>query len=159
MIYDWAAVYVDDAATAAGLGSAVLWDSDGRYSVIRNYAGTTDLKSETADNTTLGIVIEPLDGLSLTYDTWEIESDGTVGLFGEDNSMLLDLVLRLQSNDLNNCNNVVTNPDVFRSDPDEDEAAAMIAVGICPFGQADRVLNEYENLGVRMVSGLSLIHI
>ncbi|URQ64912.1 Plug domain-containing protein [SAR86 cluster bacterium] len=151
--YDWAAVYVDDAATAAGLGSAVLWDSDGRYSVIRNYAGTTDLKSETADNTTLGIVIEPLDGLSLTYDTWEIESDGTVGLFGEDNSMLLDLVLRLQSNDLNNCNNVVTNPDVFRSDPDEDEAAAMIAVGICPFGQADRVLNEYENLGVRLVSG------
>ena len=28
--YDWAAVYVDDAATAAGLGSAVLWESDGR---------------------------------------------------------------------------------------------------------------------------------
>ena len=42
--WDWAAKYVDLAATAAGLGSSTLWDSDGRYGVIRNTIGSRDLK-------------------------------------------------------------------------------------------------------------------
>ena len=33
-----------------------------------------------------------------TYDLWEVSSDRTVGLLGEENSMLIDLVRRLQGN-------------------------------------------------------------
>ena len=44
--WDWAAKYVDLAATAAGLGSSTLWDSDGRYGVIRNTIGSRDLLAE-----------------------------------------------------------------------------------------------------------------
>ena len=76
--WDWAAKYVDLAATAAGLGSSTLWDSDGRYGVIRNTIGSRDLQAELATNETVGVVLE-YDNFVITYDLWEVSSDRTVG--------------------------------------------------------------------------------
>ena len=143
---DWAAVYIDRAATAAGLGSSTLWDSDGRYGVIRNTIGSRDLKAELATNETAGVVLQ-FNDFTVTYDVWEIVSDRTVGLLGEENSMLIDLVRRLQGD----CDGFSA---VSRDAPDADEVAVMEALGFaCPFGQATSVYNNYVNLGPRTVAG------
>ena len=109
----------NDAATkyAIALG-ADTDDSDGRYSVQRQASGSSKLQAETSDNTTVGFVLEPTDGITLTYDVWSIESENTIGLFGEENHMLLDLYLRLQQNNLADCSSVVGNPAVVRQTPD-----------------------------------------
>jgi len=144
--WDWAAKYVDLAATAAGLGSSTLWDSDGRYGVIRNTIGSKDLQAELAQNDTIGLVFE-LNNLVVTYDVWEISSDRTVGLLGEENSMLIDLIRRLGGD----CDGFGA---VTREDPASDEVEVMEALGFpCPFGQATSVYNNYVNLGPRNVAG------
>ena len=142
----------NDAATiyAAGLG-ADTDDSDGRYSVQRQASGSSKLKAETSDNTTVGFVLEPTDGITLTYDVWSIESENTIGLFGEENHMLLDLYLRLQQNNLSDCSSVVGNPAVVRQTPDNPDT--FIAAGLCPFGLAERVEDNYANLNNRTIEG------
>ena len=142
----------NDAATkyAIALG-ADTDDSDGRYSVQRQASGSSKLQAETSDNTTVGFVLEPTDSISLTYDVWSIESENTIGLFGEENHMLLDLYLRLQQNNLADCSSVVGNPAVVRQTPDNPET--FIAAGLCPFGLADRVEDNYANLNNRTIEG------
>ena len=142
----------NDAATiyAIALG-ADTDDSDGRYSVQRQASGSSKLQAETSDNTTVGFVLEPTDSISLTYDVWSIESENTIGLFGEENHMLLDLYLRLQQNNLSDCSSVVGNPAVVRQTPDNPET--FIAAGLCPFGLADRVEDNYANLNNRTIEG------
>ena len=142
----------NDAATiyAIGLG-ADTDDSDGRCSVQRQESGSSKLKAETSDNTTVGFVLEPTDGITLTYDVWSIESENTIGLFGEENHMLLDLYLRLQQNNLSDCSSVVGNPAVVRQTPDNPDT--FIAAGLCPFGLAERVEDNYANLNNRTIEG------
>ena len=142
----------NDAATkyAIGLG-ADTDDSDGRYSVQRQASGSSKLQAETSDNTTVGFVLEPTDGITLTYDVWSIESENTIGLFGEENHMLLDLYLRLQQNNLSDCSSVVGNPAVVRQTPDNPDT--FIAAGLCPFGLAERVEDNYANLNNRTIEG------
>ena len=55
--------------------------------------------------------------------------------------MLLDLFLRLSTNDINNCGAVISNQAVVRQDPDN--AASFLAAGLCPFGLAERVEDNY----------------
>lgn len=144
--WDWAAKYVDLAATAAGLGSSTLWDSDGRYSVIRNTQGSRNLMAELAQNDTVGLVLE-FNNMIVTYDVWEISSDRTVGLLGEENAMLIDLVRRLGGD----CDGYGA---VVRVAPNAGEVETMEAVGFpCPFGQAIAVQEDYINLGPRNVAG------
>ena len=142
----------NDAATkyAIALG-ADTDDSDGRYSVQRQASGSSKLQAETSDNTTVGFVLEPTDSITLTYDVWSIESENTIGLFGEENHMLLDLYLRLQQNNLSDCSSVVGNPAVVRQTPDNPET--FITAGLCPFGLADRVEDNYANLNNRTIEG------
>ena len=142
----------NDAATiyAIGLG-ADTDDSDGRYTVQRQASGSSMLKAETSDNTTVGFVLEPTDGITLTYDVWSIESENTIGLFGEENHMLLDLYLRLQQNNLSDCSSVVGNPAVVRQAPDNPDT--FTAAGLCPFGLAERVEDNYANLNNRTIEG------
>ena len=142
----------NDAATkyAIALG-ADTDDSDGRYSVQRQASGSSKLQAETSDNTTVGFVLEPTDSITLTYDVWSIESENTIGLFGEENHMLLDLYLRLQQNNLADCSSVVGNPAVVRQTPDNPET--FIAAGLCPFGLAERVEDNYANLNNRTIEG------
>ena len=116
--------------------------------------GSSKLIAEESENSTVGLVLQPTDNLTITYDVWSIDSTNTIGLFGEENHMLLDLFLRLQSNDVNNCGAVISNPAVVRQAPDN--PASFLAAGLCPFGLAERVEDNYANLNDRSIEGNDL---
>ena len=132
---------------ANGLGI----NSNSEYSVQRQASGSSNLEAETSDNTTVGFVLEPTDNITLTYDVWSIESENTIGLFGEENHMLLDLYLRLEQNNINDCSSVVGNPAVLRQAADNPDS--FLAAGLCPIGLAERVEDNYANLNNRTIEG------
>lgn len=130
------------------------------YGIQRRAQGSQDLVPEESDNTSIGIVLEPLDGLTLTADFWTIEKDNTVGLFGEENHMLYDLVLRVQAGTAD-CSNATSlgNPVVDRAevDPaDTDVIDAYLAAGICPVGEVNFVDDNYLNLDTRTLEGYDI---
>ena len=129
-------------------------DSNAEYSVQRQAMGSSKLTAEESENSTIGLVLEPMDNLTITYDVWSIDSTNTIGLFGEENHMLLDLFLRLGSNDISNCDAVISNPAVLRMAPDN--PASFLAAGLCPFGLAERVEDNYANLNDRSIEGTDL---
>ena len=59
--------------------------------------GNPNLLPEESDNTSWGIVWTPgnVEGLTITWDDWRIEKDNTIVLFGRTNSMVADLVARI----------------------------------------------------------------
>ena len=82
--------------------------------------------------------------LNFSLDWWEIEKEDTIGLFGENNLILSDLILRLNSNDINNCSNVKFNENVIRESIDPSEAESFLNVGLCPVGAITRVEDFIE---------------
>ena len=46
------------------------------------YGGNPDLQPETSESWTIGAVIDPIDGLTMTIDYWSIEIDNAVGTVG-----------------------------------------------------------------------------
>ncbi|MFK7957879.1 MAG: TonB-dependent receptor [Lysobacterales bacterium] len=115
--------------------------------------GSQNLVPEESDNYSVGLVFEPTIDLTFTLDFWSIEKEMTIGLFGETNHTLLDLVNRLE-NGLNNCGSFQGNPAVNRiSDIEADAAAIYTAAGICPAGDIDFILDDYANLDTRTVRG------
>lgn len=122
------------------------------YSIQRIAEGSDLLKPEESTNTSLGLVLTPTEDLTFTIDYWSIEKDNTIGLFGEENHTMLDLMYRLESGD--SCN---TNPAVNRSDDiPADELAIYQAAGICPAGTIENVLDQYANLDTRTVKGFDV---
>ncbi len=125
---------------------------DCRYGIQRSAQGSRQLMPESSTNTSFGVVIEPFDGLTVTYDRWEIEKKDTIGLFGEENHIALDLLLRLRSS--GNCASVQSNPAVIRSDEILPEYVPFFASsGLCPFGEVVQVDDRYANLDTRTVAG------
>ena len=127
----------------------------------RQATGSDQLVAEESENTTVGLVLQPTDNLTITYDVWSIDSTNTIGLFGEENHMLLDLYMRVLSNpvvagDLTaaDCAAVVSNPAVVRQAADN--PAAFYAAGFCPFGQVERIEDKYANLNDRTLEGSDL---
>ncbi len=115
--------------------------------------GSDDLVPEESDNYSVGLVFEPTTDLMFTLDFWSIEKEMTIGLFGEENHSLLDLVNRLE-NGLNNCDAFQGNPAVSRNpDLEADAAAIYTAAGICPAGEIDFIQDDYANLDTRTVRG------
>ena len=126
---------------------------DCRNSIQRTAQGSDALAAEASDNYSVGVVLEPTDRLTLTLDYWSIEKIDTVGLFGEENHTVLDLLLRLQHG-TDNCAGFVGNPAVERADEVDDDVAAIYrAAGICPAGDIERVNDKYANLDTRVVEG------
>lgn len=126
---------------------------DCSYGIQRTAQGSRDLQSETSENKSVGLVIEPIDGLTITYDRWEIEKDDTIGLFGEENHIALDLLLRIQAG-VGNCSAVTGSANVIRSSVIESEAMPLFApAGLCPFGEVIRVDDQYANLDTRIIKG------
>ncbi|MEM9301034.1 MAG: TonB-dependent receptor [Pseudomonadota bacterium] len=117
--------------------------------------GSRDLRPEKSDNISFGVVLEPLDNLTITIDYWEIEKEDTIGLFGEENHTLLDLVFLLEQGNAN-CASVVGNPATVRADVDPDEAPFYEAAGLCPQGVLDAVNDRYANLNTRTVDGIDV---
>src|SRR6056300_1183217 len=129
---------------------------DCSYGVQRTAQGSALLQPETSDNTSIGLVIEPIEGLTLTYDRWRIEKDNTIGLFGEENHIALDLLRRLSSG-ASNCSAVTTNSAVVRDTAINPDALPLFAAaGLCPFGDVARVEDNYANLDTRTVEGYDI---
>ncbi len=143
---DWTCIY------AAENGGDPDQDTlDCTNSVQRRAAGSKDLKPEESTNTSIGMVLQPLDNLTFTIDFWKIKKTNTIGLFGEENHTLLDLLDRLEAGTAN-CSGV-GNAAVAREDASEDYAEIYLAAGICPAGDIAYVDDNYQNLDTRKVEG------
>ncbi|MDJ0758240.1 MAG: TonB-dependent receptor [Woeseiaceae bacterium] len=148
---DYACFYGEDQGTL---------DDDCDYGIQRRAQGSTDLVPEESDNTSIGVVITPIENLTITADFWSIEKENTIGLFGEENHILYDLVLRLQAG-TSNCGNELNlgNPVVVRTphDPtDTDLVNGYLAAGLCPIGRVDFVDDKYLNLDTRELEGYDI---
>ena len=140
---DYACLYADP-------GQEVL---DCRNSIQRSAQGSKALVPEESDNYSAGLVITPTDNLTLTLDYWSIEKLDTIGLFGEENHTVLDLLLRLRHGTAD-CASLAPNPAVLRSPEVSEEAAEVyLAAGICPAGDIERTADQYANLDTRTVEG------
>ena len=144
---DWACVY------AADNGGDPDQDTlSCRYSTQRIAQGSQSLIPESSDNRSLGAVATPFEGLTLTVDTWWTEKEDTIGLLGEENHSLLDLLMRINAGTAN-CGGAVGNPALVRGEPDDDEIEIFGAAGICPAGRIAYVDDRYANLDRRTIHG------
>jgi outer membrane receptor protein involved in Fe transport len=148
---DWACTY------AADFGGDPDQDViDCRNSTQRIAQGSKDLRPEKSENFSVGFVIEPVENLMLTVDYWTIEKEDTIGLFGEENHTLLDLLFRLEAGNAN-CGSFTGNAAVNReSTLSPEEAAIYQAAGICPAGNIQFIDDRYQNLDTRTVEGFDL---
>ena len=125
-------------------------------STQRTAQGSDDLIPEQSDNISAGLVFTLPQNITFTADYWSIEKEDTIGLFGEENHTVLDLVYRLQHGGAN-CDALVGNEAVIRNSiTAEDEIAVYQAAGICPAGQAIRVNDRYANLDTRTLQGFDI---
>tara|TARA_Y100000590_G_scaffold78039_2_gene86702 strand:+ start:20802 stop:23780 length:2979 start_codon:yes stop_codon:yes gene_type:complete len=131
-------------------------DSDSRYTIQRMATGAAGLDAEESDNTSIGIVLTPMDNLIITVDAWTLEKDKTIGLFGRENQTVNDMLLRF-ANGTNNCDTFVGDPLVVREAPDEGDAAGFAAAGVCPFGDIKYIKNDYTNMALRTVEGTDVL--
>ncbi len=127
-------------------------DSDSRYTIQRMATGASGLEAEESDNTSFGVVLTPMDNLIVTIDTWSIEKDKTIGLFGRENQTVNDMLLRF-ANGTSNCDTFAGDPLVVREAADDGEAAGFAAAGVCPFGPIKFVKNDYTNMALRTIEG------
>jgi outer membrane receptor protein involved in Fe transport len=145
---DWLCQYVTDITGDPGNDL----DSNCEYTWQRRASGSKDLKPEKSDNTSIGVVLTPVESLTLTLDFWTIEKEDTIGLFGQDNMSLYDLVLRVE-NGLANCDSFAGYTDLQRDAPDEDVIPLFEQAGLCPAGEANFGADIYANLDTRKVEG------
>ena len=146
---------VDD-AVGEYIGGSNSFALDDRYQLQSFRIGNPDLKPEESDNYSLGIVWTPeiVEGLMLTYDSWEIEKENTIVLLGRSNQVVNDLI-NLINYGPNNCD-AYNNPNVTRDNTfsyDAAELAAFADAGICPVGEALIVRDPYANAATRTISG------
>ncbi len=94
--------------------------------------GSTELEPEDDENTSFGVVIEPIDGLTITADWWKIKQENLVGILPGASHLLYDSLLRSQGS---------SNPAVIR-----DEATLDVI----------RIDNAYQNLDNRVISGIDV---
>ena len=147
---------------------------------IRYATGAEKLVPEESTNSSIGFVLQPLDGLTITYDVWAIEKENTIGLFGRNNHSVYDLLLRKEAGigGATTVAEMVTyckaNPDLYDAGVDayyiegsavrrdaywgsSDEKNAhnelFFDAGICPVGEQDIIRDEYLNLATREVEG------
>ena len=121
--------------------------------VISNRAGSADLQPEESTNTTFGFVFEPTfipqewGQFTFTADWWRVEQENVIGIFGDQNHILLDYVLRLHGG---------SNPAVVRNAPDADDTLAFAGGGLTAVGDIVLVDDNYLNLDQRAVEGVDL---
>ena len=103
---------------------------DSTYGIVDVRSGTTDLKPEDDKNTSFGMVLHPVEGLTFTADWWRIEQEDLVGILPGSSHLLYDSLLRSQGSQ---------NEAVIR-DPNTLEVI--------------QINNDYMNLGVRNIEGI-----
>ena len=104
-----------------------------------------DIGPEDDRNLTYGVVFEPrgiegafafLNNLTITVDRWDIRRENVVGVFGAENHVNLDYLLRLQGS---------FNPNVVRADPNVDDVAFFAGTGIAATGNILFIRDTYDN--------------
>ena len=130
--------FAENALDANGnvvVNTATLSDGgpgNGNYNLATS--GNKDLEPEKSENLSVGITFQPTDNLTLTYDWWQVETNGTVGVLSDENISRLDLIAR---------GNGSSNPDVIRGPADEEN----------PLGEIIQINRRYENLNTRTITG------
>lgn len=127
-------------------------DECGRsQSVISERQGSNKLGPETNNSYTVGAVFQPriADGrfgrITATIDYWRINQDDVVGIFGDDNQIAYDYLLRVRGS---------SNPAVIRRAPTQEDIDNFDGTGLEPVGEIVRVLDNYLNLLPRRIEGL-----
>jgi iron complex outermembrane recepter protein len=126
-------------------------DCSHSYSTQARRSGNPDLKPETSDNISGGIVFEPkflpeaMGNVRFSLDYYKYKQEGIIGLFGEGNALTLDYVLRMQGK---------TNPNVVRAEPNADDIARYEGTGLAPAGQVLYATDQYVNLLPQTVRGV-----
>ena len=116
-------------------------------------SGNPDLKPETSENLSYGLVLEPKFLPSAygrfigTVDVWRIEQNGIIGSLGSNNALLLDYLFRLQGK---------SNPLVRRLAPTPEETALFAGTGLTPVGQVDIVEEKFQNLNPQIAKGIDV---
>ena len=144
---DWLCQYIKD---TTGLEDGL--DGNCSYSMQRRASGSENLKPEKSENTSIGMVLTPIPSFTFTIDFWEIDKEDTIGLFGEENHTLYDLLLRVENGNAN-CAAFDGNAALGRDTVDEDSLPGFEAAGLCPAGEVDFVNDQYANLDNRKVKG------
>ena len=132
---------------------------DDRYSMQSFRLRNPDLEPENSTNTSMGLVYNPsrIDGLTITFDKWEIVKENTIVLLGRTNALVADLLARINYGTANCAG--FNNPNVLRDlDPGytADEIGKFTAAGICPAGEAQIVYDPYTNAAERTLAGTDL---
>ena len=121
-----------------------------QQSVTSSRQGSAALEPEESTNLTYGAVFESTfmpetwGELTFTADWWRVEQENVIGIFGDDNHILLDYVLRLNGG---------ANPAVVRAAPTADDIAEFQGTGIEAPGEILFVNDNYLNLDTRKVEG------
>ena len=148
---DYACIY---AATRGGDPEQATIDC--RNSTQRIAQGSKALAPEQSTNFSVGLVLTPFNNWTITLDYWSIEKKDTIGLLGEENHTVLDLIRRLEHG-AGSCEGFAGNSAVFREDGiGDDQAAIYQAAGICPAGNIKYIDDRYANLDTRTVEGYDL---
>jgi len=121
-------------------------------SVQRVARGSDQLEPEESTNHSIGLVIDPIENLTIILDKWKIEKDNSIGLFGETNHTTLDLLMRLEGGP----SECTGNPAVERSPADPSTASFFAAKGLCNAGEVIRINDVYTNLDTRTLGGTDL---
>jgi hypothetical protein len=131
---------------------------DDSYSMQSFRLRNPDLLPEDSTNKSMGFVYTPssVNGLTITFDKWQIRKENTIVLLGRTNALVNDLLLRLNYGP-NNCS-AFSNPNVIRlaADYDAGETANFTAAGICPAGEAQIVYDPYTNAATRLLAGTDI---
>ena len=123
------------------------------FAIQAQRAGNPDLKPETSNTWSAGVVLEPrflvgsLGRVTFTADYWHVQQKGIVGIFGEGNALIADYLARVSGS---------TNPNVIRAAPTADDIALFAGSGIAPVGRVDYVRDQYVNLLPQEAAGVDL---
>ena len=128
------------------------FDDCGRsQSVVSERQGSDQLGPETNETFSLGAVFQPIiangrfGNLIATVDYWRIDQDDVVGIFGDDNQIAYDYLLRVRGS---------SNPAVIREAPTQEDIDNFAGTGLAPVGEVVRVLDNYLNLLPRRIEGI-----
>jgi outer membrane receptor protein involved in Fe transport len=130
-------------------------DADCTPSLQRQASGSENLVPEESTNTSIGVVWDATDELTVTLDYWTIEKEDSIGLFGATNHSVYDLLLRLRAG-IGDCDNQVFNPALVRDEVDSDDISDYEAAGVCAGGQIDTASDTYTNLDTRTIEGFDV---
>ena len=119
--------------------------------VVSQRSGSQQLGPEESENLSVGAVINAtflpaeMGDLRFTVDYWSIEQEDVVGIFGDENHLILDYLLRTRGS---------SNDAVVRAAPTAEEIAAYAGTGLDPAGQVLYVEDNYTNLLPRKAEGV-----